>query len=217
MTRRTFIVVLAATCAIAFVCVLPGASIRYPGDDTGYAPKQPIAFSHALHAGDLKIDCLYCHSAAERSRHAGIPSPSTCMNCHRFVADRIANVRAAEARAAAESRPVEMPVSSEIMKLYAALGLDRDQKPRAGATPSSIDWVRVHRLPDHASFDHSRHVVAGVACRECHGAVESMERVRQVQDLSMGWCLDCHRQKSRELGPATPALFAGEDCGSCHY
>lgn len=48
----------------------------------GYMPPQPIAYSHKLHAGDLKIDCRYCHSDVEKSRQANIPSASVCMNCH---------------------------------------------------------------------------------------------------------------------------------------
>jgi hypothetical protein len=164
------------------------------GVHRGYAPEQPVAFSHRVHAGENQIRCLYCHHAARTSRHAGIPPPSVCMNCHGMMQTQTA----------------------EIEKLEEAV-----QQQRA------IVWVKVHHLPDHVHFDHSRHVLSGVACQRCHGAVERMDRVRQVAPLTMGWCLECHRERARlpDVGiqraarhlahGSTPA--PGLDCGSCHH
>jgi Cytochrome c7 and related cytochrome c len=164
------------------------------GIHQGYAPRQPIAFPHKIHAGDNKIPCLYCHYAARTSRHAGIPPAGLCMNCHSMLEKQTA----------------------EIEKLLEAV---QAQRP--------IKWVKVHNLPDFVYFNHSQHVVSGVACQRCHGPVETMERVRQVSPLTMGWCLDCHREHAhipkgqfqRSLRtvsqPTQPA--AGLDCASCHY
>lgn len=147
----------------------------------GYEPEQPIAYSHAVHAGQRQIDCLYCHFGAERSRHAGVPPAQVCMNCHSQVK-----------RDSPEVQKIEAAVESGI----------------------PIAWTRVHRFPDHAYFDHSRHVaVAGIRCQSCHGPVETMTRVRQVKSMSMGFCLDCHRtskQPGNGLAPST-------DCSACHY
>jgi hypothetical protein len=170
-------------------------AISRVGINQGYAPLQPIAFPHTVHARDNKIACLYCHSAARTSRHAGIPSASVCMNCHSLL----------------EKQTVE------IAKLKEAF-----QDGRA------ISWVKVHNLPDFVYFNHSQHVLSGVACQRCHGPVEQMDRVEQVSPLTMGWCLDCHREHAkiptksldRVLSnltekPAKPVT--GLDCVSCHY
>ncbi len=170
------------------------ATSRLPGDHSGYAPDQPIAYSHRLHAGELGIACLYCHAGAETSRHAGIPAASICMNCHKTVSAPMLEVRAEDARAAAEGRAPARIVSPEIGKLYGALD---DRAP--------IRWTRVHRLPDYAFFDHRSHVTAGVSCQRCHGPVETMERMRQHSTLTMGWCVDCHRTERATL-----------DCSACH-
>lgn len=165
------------------------------GMQQGYAPAQPIEFSHRLHAGDNKVPCLYCHSGARSSRHAGIPAASVCMNCHGLL----------------EKQTVA------IERIKEAAQLDRPL----------VAWVKVHNLPDYVYFNHSRHVLSGVACQSCHGAVETMERVEQVTPLNMGWCLDCHRERAgvavdaleraadRFSGPQKPAT--GLDCASCHY
>lgn len=140
----------------------------------GYRPQQPIAYSHALHAGLYEIDCQYCHTGAERSRHAGVPPASVCMNCH-------TNVKTD---------------SPEIQKLAAYV---KDDRP--------VPWVKVHRLPDHAYFSHASHVTSGVACQTCHGPVEQMVRVEQVETMKMGWCLDCHRE-TRDAGKDAPLPLA---------
>jgi hypothetical protein len=137
----------------------------------GYMPEQPIAFSHAVHAGHYEIDCQYCHVGAESSRHAGVPFSSVCMNCHTRVKTD----------------------SPEIQKVAAAV--------QAG---KPIEWVRVHRLPDHVYFSHANHVTAGLKCQTCHGPVEQMVRVEQVEPMTMGWCLDCHRKTAEAQRSVAP-------------
>jgi hypothetical protein len=174
--------------------------------DVGYAPQQPVPYSHALHAGQLGIDCRYCHNTVERSAHAAIPPTDTCMNCH-------ANIRARSEKLAAVRESWE--------------------------TGLPIRWVRVHDLPDYVYFNHSAHVRRGVGCVECHGRVDLMEVVEQVAPLSMGWCLDCHRNPDARLRPpqyvthldwvpdGDPAVVGreirealdirpSEDCSTCH-
>jgi len=187
-----------------------------PGSQQGYEPLQPIAYSHLLHAGELQIDCLYCHSGAETSRHAGIPSASTCMNCHKFITASLGALRAEDELAQQENRRPREIVSPEVAKIYAALGLaeDRERDPSAQTRP--IEWVKVHNLPDYVYFDHRAHVSAGVRCQTCHGPVETMERLRQAEDLSMGWCVNCHRDVT-ENGLAGKAVSASIDCVTCHY
>ena len=129
-------------------------------NNQGYAPTQPIAFSHKLHAGDLGMDCLYCHSNAEKSAHATVPSVDACMGCHSVVR-------------------TDRPEIQKLTEYY--------------ASGKSIPWVRVHRLPDVVAFSHKAHVAAGVACQQCHGPVETMDILAQNANLSMGWCLSCHR------------------------
>lgn len=176
--------------------------------DVGYAPVQPVPYSHALHAGELGIDCRYCHTTVEVAAHAAIPPTQTCMNCH-------TNIRGASPKllAVRESNATGMPVP----------------------------WVRVHDLPDYVYFNHAAHVRRGVGCVECHDRVDTMDVVYQSQKLSMGWCLDCHRNPDGHLRPpefATqmdwqpPAgvdraaygrkirerykLSPSEDCSTCH-
>lgn len=167
---------------------------RLVGNDQGYAPAQPIRYSHALHAGKLEIACLYCHHNAEKGPVAGVPSLEICMNCH----NRVKTV-------AGSDRP-----SAEIAKLATAWA----ERDRPGAEP--VSWVRVHRLPAYVTFDHKSHVKNGIACQECHGPVQQMDVVRQAASLSMGWCVNCHRRE----GPAVPASWkrapALQDCNACH-
>jgi hypothetical protein len=139
----------------------------------GYSPIQPIAFSHALHVGQLGMDCLYCHTHVEESPIANIPTASSCMNCH------------------AANRGNILPDSPQLAPLREA---HQSGRP--------IDWIKVHRLPDFQYFDHSVHVARGVSCVSCHGQVEQMEVVRHVEPMSMAWCLDCHRNPAPHLRPA---------------
>lgn len=136
--------------------------------DVGYRPTQPVPYSHKLHAGDLGLDCRYCHTAVEVSAKANVPPTQTCMNCHTLI-------------------------KTESEKLAAVHESWTTQKP--------IEWVRVHNLPDYAYFNHSAHINAGVGCISCHGNVAEMEKVMQVKPLSMGWCLDCHRNPDAYLRP----------------
>lgn len=128
--------------------------------DVGYQPVQPIPFSHKVHAGQLGIDCRYCHNTVEVAAHAAIPPTQTCMNCHVQI----------------------HPESENLAPLWESY---RTGRP--------VEWTRVHDLPDYSFFDHSAHVNRGVSCVECHGRVDTMDEVWQVERLSMGWCLECHR------------------------
>ncbi|MCC7490914.1 MAG: hypothetical protein IT204_01125 [Fimbriimonadaceae bacterium] len=189
-------------------------NLRPPGNNQGYEPQQPIAYSHRLHAGELQIPCQYCHSGASRSKHAGIPAASTCLNCHQFVTASLGAVRAADEAAKKAGRAPQPVVSAELRKLYDSLGLDArlQRDPQRPVTP--IAWQRIHQLPDFATFDHRAHVAAEVPCQQCHGPVETMERVRQQASLSMGWCVACHR--TTKATPGGRPLRPSTDCATCH-
>ena len=233
----TFLTLVLVT-ALAFsllVLVPKFTAYALPGNQRGYEPAQPIAFSHRLHAGELQVQCLYCHSGAERSRHAGIPATTVCMNCHRFVSAPLGAVRAEDAAAKKEGRETRRVVSPEIQRIYDALALNDQMKPDPAKQPQPIQWIKVDNLPDFVYFDHRPHVNAGVACQKCHGPVETMERIRQVEDLSMGWCVNCHRTVDRAgldgkgnftsapapaaqgSKPVTHRVYASTDCSTCHY
>jgi cytochrome c551/c552 len=175
-----------------------------------YQPDQPVAFSHKVHAGQNKIDCQYCHFTADKSMYAGIPPVETCMNCH------------------AQVKKGKKTGTEEIAKIYAAI---EQKKP--------IEWVKVHNLPDHVYFNHAQHVNVGkLECQQCHGEVEKMDEIIQVNDLSMGWCIDCHRTqsvqfannkfyeqytqlhqklKNGERSAVTVLDIGGDECQKCHY
>ncbi len=234
MNARTAWTLVTVVAVLALVVAVQGADLPMAGNQIGYEPDQPVRFSHQVHAGDLQIQCLYCHSAAERSRHAGIPSEQVCMNCHRYVPATLAAIREKEEVAAKETErrkeeakakglpapPAVQPefvVSPEIAKVYRALGLDDHAQPVAGATPQPIRWVRVHDLPDFAMFDHRSHVTVGVACETCHGPVDTMSRIRQFADLTMGWCVNCHRLNAgKVLRTDRPPVAPPTDCTTCH-
>ncbi len=206
MKSRILTIVLGVAVAFSVILLASRASVFHlPGNQQGYEPVQPIAYSHRLHAGELQIQCQYCHFGAEKSRHAGIPPASVCMNCHKFVTAPLGVVRAEDELAEKEKRAPRAVVSTELRKLFAAVD---------GAQP--IAWTRIHSLPDFVYFDHRPHVNAGVACQQCHGPVESMERVRQVSDLSMGWCVNCHREANR-TGVAGRHVNASTNCSACHF
>lgn len=229
MSSRLTTIVLAVALALGAAALVPRlAALRLPGNQAGFEPAQPIAYSHRLHAGELAIPCMYCHSGAQRSRHAGIPAASTCMNCHRFVTAPRSLVRAEETLAEKEKRQPRRVVSPELAKLYEALALDpATLRPDPARTARPIEWVRIHRVPSFVAFDHRPHVLDGIACQKCHGPIETMERVRQVESLSMGWCVNCHRigtaVDATVLASAgapvvsTPAVVRGStDCAACH-
>lgn len=186
-----------------FVAFVIGLFIIVPiargvGLSQGYQPDQPIWFSHAIHAGTYEIDCQYCHSGASKGKNAWIPSVNVCMNCHKAVKEG------------------SISGDKEISKIYAAFNND-----------VPIEWVRIHNLPDLAYFNHQQHVVAGgLECQQCHGPVEEMDVVYQWAPLSMGWCVNCHRETEvrSELYEAigrddvhTVEDIGGLDCARCHY
>ena len=180
------------------------------GRQEAYAPLQPIKFSHEVHAGLNQTDCFYCHSTAEYSKSAGIPSANVCINCHIIVREGTNSGK------------------FEIDKIHYAYDNN-----------IPIEWVRIHNLPDHVFFSHAQHVGAGkLDCKECHGPVEEMSVLRQHADLSMGWCLDCHKTKkvqfvdneyyktykdfhdqitTGKMDSVTVAQIGGIDCMKCHY
>ena len=159
----------------------------YGGDTVEhYKPTQPIKFNHTLHSGkadknNLQINCVYCHSSVEKSKHAGIPSANVCMNCHQAVAEG----RSAEGTA-------------EIQKIYAHTGWDGQAYT---GTPDPIEWVKVHNLPDHVAFNHSVHVTVGkIECQKCHGPIdEKMDVAEQWAPLTMGWCIQCHNESEVQM------------------
>ena len=217
MSHRVLTVVLLVGLLFSVLALAPRiGSVHLPGNQQGYEPAQPIAFSHRLHAGEMQIACLYCHSGAESSRHAGIPPANVCMNCHQFVTAPLGAVRAEEALAKSEGRKPRRIVSPELQKLYDALALDENLKRDPHKSPAPIAWTKVHNVPDFVYFDHRAHVNAGVACQQCHGPVETMDRVSQVQPLTMGWCVNCHRDANRS-GIAGRKVNASIDCVTCHY
>jgi hypothetical protein len=204
-SRILTIVLGVAVCFSGVLLVSRAAMFHLPGNHQGYEPAQPIAYSHRLHAGEMQIQCQYCHFGADKSRHAGIPPASVCMNCHKFVTAPLGAVRAEDELAEKEKRAPRPVVSAELSKLYTAVN-----------TSTPIAWNRIHSLPDFVYFDHRPHLNAGFACQQCHGPVETMERVRQVSDLTMGWCVNCHRDSNR-TGIAGHAVNASINCSTCHY
>lgn len=180
------------------------------GRSENYSPDQPIKFSHTIHAGQNKTDCLYCHGSAEYSKSAGIPGSNVCMNCHLIV------------------RNGTRSGAWEINKVI-----------QAHENGEAIEWIRVHNNPDHVFFSHAQHLsIGGVECQECHGEVESMDRIVQVSDLSMGWCIECHRKSEvdfhsnefynnyenlrqmvskGEIDAVTVEKVGGIECMKCHY
>ena len=200
------------------------------GLDEGYQPIQPIAFSHAIHAGDNKIDCEYCHSSAKHSKTSGIPAANVCMNCHM-------NISEVAESTATEEHSKEF-YDGEIQKIYNAVGWDKDKLQYIeGYEKQPIEWVRIHNLPDFAYYNHSQHVtVAGLECQKCHGPVEEMEEVYQYSPLTMEWCIECHRETEVDMTEngyyekiheqlankygvekVTEAQMGGMECGKCHY
>jgi hypothetical protein len=153
---------------LLFATVIVTFGFSPDSTDVGYAPEQPVPYSHAIHVGQLGVDCRYCHNTVERAASAAIPPTQTCMNCHSAIRTNSEKL---------------IPIKESY------------------ATGMPVEWVRVHDLPDYVYFDHSAHVRRGVGCVSCHGRVDTMEVVYQVEPLSMGWCLDCHRNPERHLRP----------------
>lgn len=204
---------------VAFVVVALGLKavingLYSIGIQKDYAPTQPIAFEHSVHAGTLQIDCKYCHTGVMISKNATIPSINICMNCHRAVKTE----------------------SPQIQKLWAAADWQAETNS-IGPNARPIEWVRVHNLPDLAYFNHAQHVnVGGIECQTCHGPIEEMSVVRQHSLLTMGWCIDCHRvtevntkgnayydklvefhNEAGKKGAMTVEDIGGLECAKCHY
>ena len=224
MERRNLGIITTLLLLFGGIAVFSTAEVHLPGNHQGYEPVQPIAFSHRLHAGEMQIDCRFCHFGADRSRHAGIPPASLCMNCHQHVTASFDAVLEERQRAEADGDEPQRIVSPELRKIYDALGLDQDLRPDPTLEPKPIEWVRVHNLADFVYFDHRPHVARGLSCQQCHGPVQSMDRMRQDSDLSMGWCLDCHRSQpgqriTEALSGSTldPEVHVSTDCASCHF
>lgn len=216
MNQRLLTLILSVALSFSVVIgVMQVTAMRPYGNNQGYEPAQPIAYSHRLHAGELQIPCQYCHSGAERSRTAGIPAASTCMNCHRFITAPMGAVRAEDEAAKKEGRAPRQVISPELHKLYDSLGLNDQLQRDPDKLPQPIAWKRIHKLPDFVAFDHRAHIAAEVPCQRCHGPVETMERVRQSESLSMGWCVQCHRDTKQS--PSGKPLHPSTDCATCHY
>ena len=199
------------------------------GVDQGYMPIQPIHYSHKIHSGANQIECQYCHSSAKKSKHSGIPSLNVCMNCHENIAEY-------NGEEDLEKGYTKEFYTNEIKKLYKAVGWDESAQRYTGDT-EPVKWVRIHNLPDFVYFNHAQHVtVAGVDCKTCHGPVEEMEILYQHSSLTMGWCINCHRETkvdlknneyyqkiheelSKKYGveELTAAQMGGLECGKCHY
>ena len=230
INNKGFVTVSTVVITVAFLSQLYGWMMGI-GMEQNYQPEQPIAFSHALHAGENQIDCNYCHSSARHSKHSGIPSANVCMNCHMYVDGSEITDDAGNLKYDGEGSP-------EIAKIYAAIGWDSENREYIeGYEQQPIKWVRIHNLPDLAYFNHSQHVNAGqLECQECHGPVETMEEVYQYSELTMGWCINCHRETEVQFNKneyyqdfheeltekyhgekITAEKIGGLECGKCHY
>ena len=210
------------------------------GRQTNYMPEQPIFYSHAVHAGINQINCLYCHTGAEKGRHAVIPSTNVCMNCHK----QINEYTGAGEHPLVNHEGKSIDGTAEIQKLYQYAGYDpakkdyiRDAAGNIQAKP--VEWVKIHNLPDHVYFNHAQHVKVGkIACQRCHGDIQKMDEVFQASSLSMGWCINCHRQTQVQFADngyysifekyhaelkdgsrtgVTVEDIGGIECQKCHY
>jgi cytochrome c2 len=224
--KNQFLVIVSVIFFLLFAAYQMFGFFMQVGVDQGYKPVQPIHYSHRIHAGENQIDCKYCHSSARVSKHSGIPSLNVCMNCHKNISE--------VAESTGNDEYSKEFYDNEIQKLYKAVGWDG--KKYTGET-EPVKWVRIHNLPDFAYFNHSQHVtVAGVACQKCHGPVEEMEILEQHAPLTMGWCINCHREtnvktegneyydkihaelkKKYGVDQLTVAQMGGLECGKCHY
>jgi cytochrome c551/c552 len=210
------------------------------GRQQNYMPEQPIFYSHKVHAGINQINCLYCHSGAQQSKQAMVPSSNVCMNCHKGISEYTG--AAEHPLVTAEGKKIDG--TAEIQKLYDYAGWDpvkkeykRDAKGNIKAKP--IEWVKIHNLPDHVYFNHAQHTSVGqIQCQRCHGPIEEMDEVYQHSPLSMGWCVNCHRQtniqfesnnyyslytkyhaelKAGKRTGVTVEDIGGLECQKCHY
>ncbi|MDX1937325.1 MAG: c-type cytochrome [Flavihumibacter sp.] len=207
------------------------------GRNKDYQPEQPIYYSHKVHAGTNQISCLYCHNGAFEGKHANIPSVNVCMNCH-------AAINEYKGEDIFKEDGTKVDGTAEIQKIYKAAGYDPATKKYSGKE-QPIEWVKIHNLPDHVYFNHSQHTRAGkVQCQTCHGPIQEMGEVYQFSDLSMGWCVNCHREskvnfydpktgegnkfysiyekfhndiKNKKVDSVTVEMIGGTECQKCHY
>ena len=204
------------------------------GRSKNYQPEQPIYYSHKVHAGVNQINCQYCHTGTYQGKQATLPSVNVCMNCHAAI-----NEYKGEALKRENGDVVDG--TAEIKKLYKYAGFTEGQ-PWDASKAKPIEWVRIHNLPDHVYFNHAQHVKAGqIACQQCHGEIQKMGEVKQFSDLSMGWCINCHRNtqvqfkdngfysiyekfhadlKSGKIDSTkgiTVEKIGGTECQKCHY
>jgi cytochrome c2 len=236
--NKVVIAIIAVVLLVGFGAWLTNASEF--GRQKNYMPKQPIFYSHKVHAGINQINCQYCHNGVEKSRHATIPSTNVCMNCHK----QINEYTGADTHPLVTLEGEKVDGTAEIKKLYEYAGWDpakkdykRDDQGNIMAKP--VEWVKIHNLPDHVYFNHSLHVVSGkLACQRCHGNIEEMDEVYQFADLSMGWCVNCHRETNVQFadnnyysifqkyhdeikaGKRTEVKVSdigGLECQRCHY
>ncbi|MCW3073345.1 MAG: cytochrome [Flaviaesturariibacter sp.] len=207
------------------------------GRQQGYQPAQPIYYSHKVHAGINQINCLYCHGSAWESKHAGIPSLNVCMNCHKTINEYVKGPKLYN------EDGEEINGTQEIQKLYKYANFTPG-KPWDPSKATSPEWVKIHNLPDHVYFNHAQHINAGkVACQTCHGNIQDMDVVKQEAELSMGWCINCHREskvqfntdsttgnkfysiyekfhndiKNGKMDSVTVKDIGGLECQKCHY
>ena len=206
------------------------------GRSQGYQPVQPIFYSHKVHAGTNQISCLYCHGGAQDSKHANIPSVNVCMNCHMAIKEYGGEPITREDGTSVNG-------TAEIKKLYQYAGWNPDLK-KYDKPGKPIEWIRIHNLPDHVYFNHAQHVKVGQQkCQTCHGNIQEMPEVAQFADLSMGWCINCHREtkvqfnddkgngnkfysiyekfhddiKNKKYDSVTVEKIGGTECQKCHY
>ena len=137
------------------------------------------------------------------------------------------------------SKSANIPSVNICMNCHGVINTDKPEIQKiltAYEEKRPIEWVRVHNLPDLAYFNHSQHVaVGGLECSTCHGPIEEMEVVYQYAELTMGWCINCHREtdvnakgnkyydnlvelhKSSSKKPLKVEDIGGLECSKCHY
>ena len=204
------------------------------GRSKDYQPEQPIYYSHKVHAGVNQINCQYCHTGTYQGKQATLPSVNVCMNCHTAINEYKGDPLVRENGDIVDG-------TAEIKKLYKYAGFTEGQ-PWDATKAQPIEWIRIHNLPDHVYFNHAQHVNAGqVACQQCHGEIQKMGEVKQYSDLSMGWCINCHREskvqfkdngfysiyekfsediRTGKIDSAkgiTVEKIGGTECQKCHY
>lgn len=236
--NKAYIAIIVLVLILIFGYIVARGAIGL-GRQKNYEPVQPIFYSHKVHAGINQINCLYCHGSAWESKTAGIPSVNICMNCHKAVTEYSKGPKLFTAEGK------EVDGTAEIAKLYKAAGFDPKNPAAWDPTKANpIEWVKIHNLPDHVYFNHSQHVNAGtIQCQTCHGEITAMDEVKQVAELSMGWCVNCHRNtnvnfnydstkgnnfysiyakfhndfKNKKMDSVTVKDIGGLECQKCHY